>query len=193
MRIGWFAAAVVILSLSAQSQVAAGIHIADVHFTGDTHLKHVDLARCAHDVKTGRFAGPQWNDQLAEFVKNICLQENGYFTARVTPTTKQLGDSDGTHNFNVILNIAAGPQYRTADVTFKGNHAIPSSELRALFPMKQGALFRTSSIREGLALMAKTYRARGYPNFVPVPEFDFDKAKSLITLIVDVDEGKPSK
>lgn len=183
------AAILVFASFYAVAQVDAGIHIAQVRFTGDTQLKDVDLDNCASDVKTGGFSGPRWEAQVDGVVKSICLQNHGYFRARVTSTAKQLPDKDQTHQFLVTINIDPGPQYRFAEVKFAGNHVIPSSDLAALFPLHRGDVFKLSQIIEGVTLIRQAYKARGYPNFVPIPDFRFDEQKKLITVTINIDEG----
>jgi outer membrane protein assembly factor BamA len=191
MKIALVIVAVLMLaSLCVMGQVAAGVHIAEVQFVGDTKLKDVDLTGCAADVKTGRFEGPSWEKQVTSYVKSICLQDNGYFTARVTTSTKQLADKNGTHQFLVTINIEAGPQYRLGEVRFTGNQAIASMELRALFQAQPGNVFRLRAVRDGIALMRKSYKAHGYPDFTPIPDFSIDNAKRVITVIIDIDEGK---
>jgi outer membrane protein assembly factor BamA len=191
MRIVVLIAGIVVLaSVWVSGQVAAGIRIADVRFTGDTQLRDADLQGCATDVKTGRFEGPQWEAQAASFVKSVCLQDNGYFTAQVTSASTQLPDAGGTHQFTVTFTIEAGPQYRMDDVQFTGNHAIPANELRALFPLQHGEIFRLRAVRDSIALMKKAYKSRGYREWTPIPEFRFDKTKGLITILIDMDEGK---
>ena len=191
MRLVWAIATILlVVPISPDGQIAAGIHIAAVRYTGDTRLDGVDLASCAADVKTGRFTGPTWEAQAASYVKTVCLQDNGYFMARVTSAAKQLADADNTHQFEITFDLEAGPQYRTGDVRFSGNRAIATTELRALVPLQPGEIFRARSVRDGIALMHKAYKARGYPDWTPIPDFSVDNKNRLITIIIDMQEGK---
>ena len=62
--------------------------------------------------------------------------------------------------------------------------------LRALFKIKDGDIFDTEAIRKGLESLRKAYAALGYINFTPVPNTDADDEKKLISLRIDLDEGK---
>ena len=62
--------------------------------------------------------------------------------------------------------------------------------LRALFKIKDGDIFDTEAIRKGLESLRKAYAALGYINFTPVPNTEADDEKKLITLRIDLDEGK---
>src|SRR5581483_4187193 len=58
------------------------------------------------------------------------------------------------------------------------------------FPMKDGDIFNTAFVRKGLDNLREAYGQFGYINFTPVPNTTFDDEKKLISLEIDVDEGK---
>jgi outer membrane protein assembly factor BamA len=82
------------------------------------------------------------------------------------------------------------PDRNIGRVNFSGNHPIPSSELRALVATKEGEVFRPRALRDALALMRKAYKARGYPDWTPIPDFSIDQKNRLIAVIIDMNEGK---
>jgi hypothetical protein len=45
---------------SGVGQTAAGIHLVDVRFRGDTQLEAVDLRKCAADLESRLYEGPEW-------------------------------------------------------------------------------------------------------------------------------------
>ena len=59
-------------------QTAAGIHLVDVRFTGDTRLQSVDLRKCAADLQSRLYEGPEWLSTITERARLQCLQDNGY-------------------------------------------------------------------------------------------------------------------
>ncbi|MGC1650855.1 MAG: hypothetical protein WA741_33950, partial [Candidatus Sulfotelmatobacter sp.] len=87
-----FGTMLVLATASVAAQTATGIHLADVRFGGDTQLDAVDLSKCAADLKSRTYEGSEWQDDLVERVRVLCLQDNGYFNATVKPSVEQLPD-----------------------------------------------------------------------------------------------------
>jgi len=177
-------------SISIAGQIATGIHLAEVRFRGDTRLDGVDVKKCAADLKSRTYVGPQWADSLPEPIR-MCFQNKGYFKAAVKVSTQQLEDKQNTHQFIVTFDIHAGPQYRLGHITFSNNRAITNSRaLRNLFPIKDGDILEREAIVKGLENLRYAYGEFGYINFTPAPEITFDDEKKLGFLEIDVDEGK---
>ena len=137
----------------------------------------------------------------AERVRDA-YQQKGYFKALVQDPQTKVRDTSGLHipiiqkgggkAVDITVPIEEGERYRLGGITFKGNKAIANpAPLRALFPMKDGDIFDTSLVRKGLENLRKAYGQLGYINFTGVPETQIDDDKHLITLTIDVDEGKP--
>jgi outer membrane protein insertion porin family len=180
----------VLLTMSGAGQIAAGIHLVKVQFRGNTRLESVDLKKCAADLKSRTYEGPEWLGYVTGAAL-MCLQDNGYLKALVSPSTEQLPDKDGTHQFVITFDIDAGPQYRVGNITFKNNHAISDAKaLRDLFPIKDGDIFERNLIAKGLDNLREAYSELGYINFTSVPDTKVDDEKKLIFLDIDIDEGK---
>jgi outer membrane protein insertion porin family len=91
---------------------------------------------------------------------------------------------------SVTARVDDGERYRFKKITFTGNKAIVNTALlRNSFPMKDGDIFDTSKVREGLENLRKLYGQYGYINFTPVPDTKIDDENKLIALDVDLDEG----
>lgn len=185
-----FGAMFVLAISSVAGQTAASIRIIDVRFSGDTQVEGVDLRRCAADLRSREYEGPDWLASLAQRVQGFCLEEKGYLDALVAPSAEQLPDKHATHQFVVTFNIHAGHQYRTGDITFRNNHVFSTAELRSMFKLKSGDVFSRARIREGLEQMRNAYAARGYRNFTPVPEASINDSNGLISVVVDCGEGE---
>ncbi|MDP9264197.1 MAG: outer membrane protein assembly factor BamA, partial [Acidobacteriota bacterium] len=137
----------------------------------------------------------------AERVRNA-YQMRGYFKALVEEPKTKVRDTGGFHiplvlkgggkAVDITIPIEEGERYRLGSITFKGNKAIKDPRLlRSLFPMKDGDIFNTDNIRKGLENLRKGYGELGYINFTSVPDTKIDDNKKLITLEIDLDEGKP--
>ena len=92
---------------------------------------------------------------------------------------------------DITLPVEEGQRYRLKEITFTGNKAVTEhAGAAALFKIKDGDIFDTEAIRKGLEELRKAYAALGYINFTPVPNTDADDEKRLISLRIDLDEGK---
>lgn len=173
------------------AQIATGIHLQDVRFTGDTRSEGVDLKKCASDLKSILYVGTDWSDYFVGTVETKCLLDRGYFKSVVTASTRQLPDKNSTHQFAVTFEIHAGPRYRLGHIVFKGNHGISDPKaLRDLFPLKDGSILDRMAIVKGLENLRDAYGELGYINFIAVPTTTFDDEKKLGFFEIDVDEGK---
>jgi len=130
-------------------------------------------------------------------------QNRGYFKVVVNEPKTQMHDT-GHKGFHIPL-LQAGPgkavdltmpieegdKYRLGKITFKNNKSISNTAaLRAQFPIKDGDIFSREKIAKGLENLRKAYGTLGYINFTSVPGQTFDDDKRLISLEIDVDEGK---
>jgi len=185
-----FGTMLVLATASVAAQTATGIHLADVRFSGETHLDAVDLSKCAADLKSRTYEGPEWQDDLVERVRVLCLQDNGYFKATVKPSVEQLPDEQSTHQFVITFDIEAGPLYRTGQIAFKSNHVFSAEELHSMFKVESGDIFSPAKIRQALERMRSAYVERHYVNFTMVPETSIDDSRHVISVVIECDEGK---
>jgi outer membrane translocation and assembly module TamA len=183
----------VLATMSVGGQTATGIHLVDVRFSGDTHSPAVDLSKCAADLKSLIYVGPEWLANITHRVRLLCLQENGYFKAAVKASTEQLHDKHGTHQFVVTFTIDSGPQYRTGHIGFRNNRVFSEEELRSMFKLGSGDIFRITKIRMGLDQIHSAYVERGYLDFTSVPNTTIDDSHYVISILIDCDEGKQSR
>lgn len=119
------------------------------------------------------------------------FQDFGFFQAAVTAVTiEPANPKDDPPTVSVIARVDDGQQYHLEGITFTGNQAITNTaSLRSLVPIKDGDIFNTRRIREGLDALAKAYGELGYINFTSVPDTRIDEENGLIRLRINVDEG----
>jgi outer membrane protein insertion porin family len=132
------------------------------------------------------------------------FQRQGYFKAVVQDPKTQVRDvgSSGLHIplimhgpgkvVDITIPVEEGDRYHLKEIKFTGNKAIKNTDaLRRLIPMKDGDIFNIELVRKGLKNLRDAYGSLGYINFTPVPDTQFDDEKKLISLTIDLDEGKP--
>ncbi|MGI9100824.1 MAG: outer membrane protein assembly factor BamA [Terriglobales bacterium] len=144
--------------------------------------------------------------KLSEDMERVrdAFQRRGYFKALVKDPKTQTRDT-GSAGFHIPLimhgpgkviditvPVEEGERYRLKEIKFTGNKAITNTALlRRAMPIKDGEIFNIELIRKGLKNLQDAYGSLGYINFTPVPDTTFDDEKKLISINIDIDEGKP--
>ena len=130
-------------------------------------------------------------------------QQRGYFKATVDNPKTNIRDvgSSGFHIpllmkgkgkvVDITVPVTEGERYRLKAIEFSGNKRITNNEaLRKMIPMKDGDIFNIEMARKGIKNLKDAYGEAGFINFTPIPDFTFDEDKKLITMKIDIDEGK---
>jgi outer membrane protein insertion porin family len=142
--------------------------------------------------------------KLSEDTERIrfAYQDKGYFKALVEDPKTKIRDTSGIRWYfpikkshgkvvDITVPVEEGDRYRIKAITFTGNKAITNTEvLRRQFKIKDGDIFNRTAIGKGLEDLRKAYASLGYINFTSVPDTEIDEDKKLITLKIDIDEGK---
>jgi outer membrane protein insertion porin family len=132
----------------------------------------------------------------------MAAQQKGYFKVLVQdPQTKIRDTKPGLihvpliqkpgKRVDITIPVEEGDRYHLKEIKFTGYKAINNPKfLRSMFQIKDGDLFDTELIRKGLENLRKAYGEYGYINFTSVPDTQIDDVHKLITLAIDIDEGK---
>jgi outer membrane protein insertion porin family len=188
------------------------VKVGKIRFTGNKNVKERDLRAAMKNLKPigiphsiileNLFSRTFDSSKLEEDTERVRqeYQHRGYFKAVAEePITKMRDTKGGMLPFkrgpgkavDITIPIEEGDRYRLGSITFTGNKAITNTKaLRAQFPIQDGDIFNTELIHKGLDNLHNAYGALGYINFTPVPDTKIDDDKKLISLVVDIDEGK---
>jgi outer membrane protein assembly factor BamA len=164
------------------------ISIAGVSFSGALQMAVVDQDQIADSVKRETH-GTSLDRVTDEALQRVTAgwQNRGYFKVQVTGEARTIS----SQHIALFVHVDEGAQYKLSGITFKNNKAIRDVEaLRRLFPIKDGDIFSRERIAKGLDNLREAYRELGYINFTSVPDTKFDDEDGLISLSIDVDEGK---
>lgn len=192
------------------------IKVGRIRFNGSKHVSNLELRRAMknlHPVGIPKsiflenlFAKTFDASKLQEDAERVrdAYQQHGYFKAVVEDPKTQLRDKPGGFSpippfhrgagkfMDITIPIEEGERYKLKAITFKNNKAILNTQLlRSLFPIKDGETFDTHKISKGLENLRKAYGEYGYINFTAVPDTEIDDEHKLLTLNIDVEEGKP--
>ena len=91
--------------------------------------------------------------------------------------------------YYITIKVEENDQYRVGDGEVTGNKAIQRGCDQAVLGLHPGEVFNETRLRKGFDNLKKLY-GRGYINFTPVPLQDFDEAKKLVNLDINVDEDR---
>lgn len=132
--------------------------------------------------------------EVAERVR-ADLQERGYFrTVIQTASSLPLGLTDGKQSLRVMLSINPGDQFRLRNISIQSAApdqalSISAETLREQFLLRDGDLFNTIEIREGLNRVQQLYASRGYTGTTAIPDTEVDNGSHLIGLTLRITEG----
>jgi outer membrane protein insertion porin family len=142
--------------------------------------------------------------KLSEDAERVRYQYQtlGYYKAVVQDPKTQIHDKNGVVWYlpfktkqgkvvDITVPVEEGERFRLKQITFTGNKTITNTAvLRRQFRMKDGEIFNADMVRKGIEDLRKVYGALGYVNFTSVPDTSIDEEHKLITLKIDIDEGK---
>jgi outer membrane protein insertion porin family len=192
------------------------IKVGRIRFVGNKHVSNRDLKRAMKNLHPigipksifleSLFAKTFDASKLEEDAERVreAYQEHGYFKVTVEDPKTQLRDKRGGFTpippfhkgtgkvMDITIPIEEGEKYRLKSIVFRNNKAILNTQLlRNQFPIKDGDTFDRAKIAKGFDNLKKAYGEIGYINFTSVPDITIDDEHRLLTLNVDVDEGKP--
>ncbi len=167
------------------------ISVAEVTFSGHLQLPISEQDQIADSIKqrTGKSLEGV-TDDAAERVR-AGWQNYGYFKVQVSGEQRTLTNSRASRRIALSFHVDEGLQYSLDRITFKNNKLMTDvSAVRRLFPITDGDIFSREKIATGLQNLRKAYGEMGYINFTFFPDTKFDDEKKLISLDIDMDEGK---
>lgn len=168
------------------------ISIAEVTFSGPMLMLISEQEQIADSIKQETH-GTSLAGVTEEGLERVRRgwQDRGYFKVQASAETKILTSSPVDQLIAMSVHVDEGQRYSLKGIRFKNNKAISRADiLRGLFPIEDGEIFSRDKIASGLENLRKAYGELGYVNFTSVPDTHFDDENRLISLIIDVDEGK---
>ena len=165
--------------------------LAKLIFRGQTALPLEQLKEIAKSLRERSYTdNPQWLDELLERIRDA-WQHRGYFMAVVRdPLVRQLRGNHSEQRFAVIVPVDAGQLYHLERIASVHSTEFSSRELHSFFPIRDGDIFDTHKMQQGLEKMREAYGMKGFINMVAVPSFSFDERHAAVTMTLELDEGK---
>ena len=190
------------------------VKVGEIKFQGNQHVSALLLRRAMKNLKPIGIPYsivledifPQTFDasKLEEDTERVrqAYRDRGYANAAVEQPKTQIRDEGGLNWFtfrpnkgkriDILMTIEEGGRYRLSGITFTGNKAVTNLKaLRGTFVVKDGDYFNATAIGKGLDNLKKAYGTLGYINFGAIPKLEYDDQKKTVSMVIDIDEGKP--
>jgi outer membrane protein assembly factor BamA len=167
------------------------IEIVDVVFTGSLQLPISDQDQIADSIKQQDY-GDSLDGLIDDAVERVKAgwQDRGYFKVQVSGEEATLTSMSANRPITLTFHVDEGVQYRLNEITFENNKVISDVAARGLFQINDGDIFSREKIASGLSSLITAYVDLGYVNFTAVPNTNFEDEKKLISVDIDLDEGK---
>src|ERR1035437_5629099 len=190
------------------------VKVGQIKFTGNPHINSLTLRRSMKNLKPigipysiifeNLFSQTFDATKLEEDTERVrqAYRDKGYYNTAIEEPRTQIRDQGGLNwltfrpnkgkRIDILMPIEEGVRYRLGTITFSGNKAGTNVRaLRATFAVKDGDWFNATLIGKGLENLKKAYGQLGYINFGAIPKPVYDEEKKTVSLVIDIDEGKP--
>jgi outer membrane protein insertion porin family len=91
---------------------------------------------------------------------------------------------------DLSVPVTEGEAFRVGSLGFSGLTVFPEAQVRPLFALAEGQLYRESRVQKGYERLREAYGARGYPFMTGRTERKTDDARGVVDVVVAVDEDK---
>lgn len=182
------------LLILAQTQDSSpAIKVRHLTLNGLTGISEADQVQIARDIKSQTYT----DDTIDEIPARLrtALMQRGFFRANApAPEVRVVNTHPGEEVIDMTYHVQEGPQYHLKRIAFSSNRpsrgfVFPEQELRQTFPISDGAVFDSESIRDGVQKLRELYASKGYVNCIPVPNIQTDDPAATVTVNIDLDEG----
>jgi hypothetical protein len=151
-----------------------------------TSLPEADRQHIVHALQGGSYSP----EELAERVRQH-HRDAGYYNGRAeVPQLSAVEESQDGRSADFTVEVIPGALYTLGEISFENAKVFPRDQLRGQFPSKTGEHFNATEIGKGLENLKNLYFSNGYANFGAIPKPQFDEARHIVGLVIDVDEGR---
>lgn len=186
------------------------VKVGKITFTGNTAFSNTRLIEAMKYTKP--IGLPPWfwifhrtydQDKVLADLEKIreLYTQHGYFFA--LPGPKPIIKTVNTHRpfplmlfgkgrgrrVDITIPIQQGAQYRLGRFVIRGNHLFKEAPLKTVLGMKTGDIFNSAKLENAYKNYTKLYGQWGYINFTSNPDITPDRARHVINLALDFDEG----
>jgi outer membrane protein insertion porin family len=185
------------------------VKIGHIRFTGNKVFGNMELVR---QMQLSRPSGaPPWfywfhktydHDKVLYDLEKVreLYRNHGYFYATPgEPTVKMRNTAHHWPFFfwswghgkavDITIPVEEGQVYKLGTFNIRGNKLFKTKQLMPILGMKTGDVFDVSKMTKAIDNLTKLYGEFGYINFVATPDPEPIRAKHVVNLTLDFDEG----
>jgi outer membrane protein insertion porin family len=181
--------------------------VRDIDFTGNTSLGDSALRRRMMRIKPRRFWNLSWltgknvfsHERWQEDQRHLedFLLDQGHVLSSVGEPA--LSYEDGRMGLfkrkpvkwlRLAVPITEGPVYRVGDLRFEGLTVFKEADVRPLFKLETGEVYRDSREQKGLEQLRDVYGSRGYVEFTGSVRRTPRAGEDVVDLVLQMEEDK---
>ena len=178
-----------------------------IEFTGNQAFSDGTLRRRLKKIKprgfwnlswlTGRngYTEEKWSEDAARLREHYL--DHGYVSATVgTPVVTYEDGRSGLLRKKAVkwarltVPVTEGPQYRVGTLRFAGLTVFKEEDVRRLFKLEPGQVYRDQRLRKGYDKLRDAYGAQGYFQWTPLTQRVTDEAAKTVDVTLTMEEDK---
>ena len=167
-------------------------HVKKIIFRGNKNIKSSQLKKVMTTKKRNIFSIITKTGILDEGILKNDLQlltayyiDQGYLDAKVSQPKVDLHDPK---RIQIEIEIVEGPQYRLANIDFKGDVLTTKEDLFKVLKIKRNDVYRTSVIRKEIGALTEKFANQGYAYAEITPETSVDSKNLLVNLTFAIEK-----
>ena len=165
--------------------------IDQLRFDGNAHFNQNRLTKLFGWEKEKGYARSEIIDGFERIV--AAYREAGFVFAETSPDIEVMSENTKTNNethVTITVKVVEGKRVRIGEVTLAGNQHFSEAEIRDRLNLRQGKLFTTVNLEQGLERIQMLYSQYGYPKIEVAPEnFQFSVETGTVDFHLNIREG----
>ena len=166
-------------------------YIHQLHFNGNDHLNEKTLIELFGWEQGKAYSREEIIGGFERIV--AAYREAGFVFAETSADIELMSEDTKTNNetdMAITVKIVEGKQVRVGEVTLAGNERFSEAEIRDQLNLRQGKLFTTVNLEQGLERVQALYSEYGYPKIEIAPEnFQFLAETGTVDFHLNIREG----
>lgn len=165
--------------------------IHQLRFNGNAHFNQNELIKLFGWDKEKAYSRAGIIEGFERIV--AAYREAGFVFAETSPDIELISENTKTNSgtdIAIAVGIVEGKRIRIGEVTFAGNERFSGVEIRDQLNLRQGKLFTTVNLEQGLERIQTLYSEYGYPKVEIVPkDFRFSTETGTVDFQLNIREG----
>ena len=160
-------------------------------FNGNNHLNQNRLIKLFGWEKEKVYSRAEIVEGFERIV--AAYREAGFVFAETSPDIELMSENTETSNETdvaITVTIVEGKRVRIGEVILAGNEHFSEAEIQDQLNLRQGKLFTTVNLEQGLERIQTLYSEYGYPKVEIAPKnFQFSAETGTVDLLLTIREG----